>query len=204
MVSYRLWLSMLHCKPAAMILPSLTLQWQHSSYRMLAYAEWRRLYHAGKLNAVHRQFFESKPAEALFDLPADPHEVKNLAAEPDYAIVLKSRRVSITHHQITHSDFGGQCPSYMTCLKREPRISQRGLWPQPNRESSEKEFQPRINTDAHGFVEIELLSVRIRVYPWFLIFFSSGENLRKKQNFQTLVARMGTDQHWTQESCLSH
>jgi len=65
--------------------------------------------------------------------------------------------------------------------------------PQPNRESSEKEFQPRIYTDAHGIVEIELLSVRIRVYPWFLIFFSSGENLRKKQNFRTLVARMGTD-----------
>jgi len=34
-----------------------------------------------------------------------------------------------------------------------------------------KEFQPRINTDAHGFVEIELLSVRIRVDPWFLPFF---------------------------------
>jgi len=52
---------------------------------------------------------------------------------------------------------------------------------------SQTEFQPRINADAHGFVEIEFLSVRIRVYPWFLIFFFSGENLRKKQNFEGFV-----------------
>jgi len=54
--------------------------------------------------------------------------------------------------------------------QEERRISQPGLWSQPNRESSKKEFQPLINTDAHGFVKIEFLSVRIRVYQWFLIF----------------------------------
>jgi len=61
-------------------------------YRMLAYSQWREMYREGKLNAVQRQFFEAKPAELLFDLEADPHEVKNLAAEPAYADTLKDLR----------------------------------------------------------------------------------------------------------------
>ena len=37
-------------------------------YKMLAYAQWRELYDAGKLNAAQRQFFESRPPEALYDI----------------------------------------------------------------------------------------------------------------------------------------
>ena len=48
-------------------------------YRMLAFAEWRELYKAGKLNACQRQFFEPRPAEQLFDLSQDPHEVNDLS-----------------------------------------------------------------------------------------------------------------------------
>lgn len=54
-------------------------------YRMLAYQEWRSLYNKGKLNNVQKQFFESRPAEALYDLEKDPHETKNLASDPTYA-----------------------------------------------------------------------------------------------------------------------
>lgn len=61
-------------------------------YIMLAYQEWRALYHQGKLNAVQRQFFEPKPVEALYDLEADPHEVNNLAGDPAYAKILKRLR----------------------------------------------------------------------------------------------------------------
>jgi uncharacterized sulfatase len=61
-------------------------------YRMLAYQEWRRLFHAGKLNAAQRQFFEPKPAEALYDIETDPHEVNNLAGDPAYAETLKDLR----------------------------------------------------------------------------------------------------------------
>ena len=61
-------------------------------YKMLAYAEWRELYKAGKLNAVQRQFHQRRPAEQLFDVKADPHEVNNLAGDPKYASVLKDLR----------------------------------------------------------------------------------------------------------------
>jgi arylsulfatase A-like enzyme len=61
-------------------------------YKMLAYAEWRELYRAGKLNRVQSRFFEGRAPEALYDLDADPHETKNLASDPDHARVLADLR----------------------------------------------------------------------------------------------------------------
>jgi arylsulfatase A-like enzyme len=61
-------------------------------YQMLAYQEWRDLYHSGKLNAEQRQFFEPRPAECLYDLASDPHEVHNLAGDPAHAEVLADLR----------------------------------------------------------------------------------------------------------------
>lgn len=53
-------------------------------FRMLAYQEWRALYDAGRLNDAQRQFFDPKPAEALYDVEKDPHEIHNLADDPFY------------------------------------------------------------------------------------------------------------------------
>jgi arylsulfatase A-like enzyme len=61
-------------------------------YKMLAYQEWREMYRAGKLNAQQSQFFERRPAETLFDLEKDPHELNNLADHPDYADKLVEMR----------------------------------------------------------------------------------------------------------------
>lgn len=61
-------------------------------YRMLAFAEWRDLHRAGKLNAVQSQFFEPKAAEALYDLRLDPHETNNLAEDPKHAAALADLR----------------------------------------------------------------------------------------------------------------
>ena len=38
------------------------------------------------------QFFEPRPAEALYDIVADPHETQNLAADPDYEEVARKMR----------------------------------------------------------------------------------------------------------------
>ena len=61
-------------------------------YRMLAYKEWRDMYHAGELNAEQSQFFERRPAECLYDIEKDPNEVKNLAGDPAYADQLVEMR----------------------------------------------------------------------------------------------------------------
>jgi hypothetical protein len=61
-------------------------------YKMLAYTEWRELFKAGKLNAAQSQFHQRRPAEQLFDVEADPHEVNNLANDPKHASVLKDLR----------------------------------------------------------------------------------------------------------------
>lgn len=61
-------------------------------YNMLAYREWLELYRAGKLNNTQSQFFRPRPVELLFDIEADPHEVKNLAEDPKhYSILLRLR-----------------------------------------------------------------------------------------------------------------
>jgi len=61
-------------------------------YRMLAFTEWRDLYNAGKLSGPQLQFFRGKPVEQLFDTEADPHEINNLAGDPQHADVLKELR----------------------------------------------------------------------------------------------------------------
>ncbi len=64
-------------------------------YKMLAYTEWRELFQAGKLNGPPLQFFQPKPVEALFDVEADPHEIRNLAGDPAYAEVLAELRTRL-------------------------------------------------------------------------------------------------------------
>ncbi|MEP3481748.1 MAG: sulfatase-like hydrolase/transferase [Fuerstiella sp.] len=61
-------------------------------YKMLAFEEWRQLNSQGKLNAVQSAFFEARPAEQLFDIESDPHEVRNLASDPQYQSVLLDLR----------------------------------------------------------------------------------------------------------------
>tara|TARA_Y100000588_G_scaffold87464_1_gene93188 strand:- start:3525 stop:5399 length:1875 start_codon:yes stop_codon:yes gene_type:complete len=76
-------------------------------YRQLAFEEWRQLYKKGKLNAVQKQFFETRPAEALYDVENDPHETRNLAADPDLAKVLNEMRslMSSKLHKINDLSF---------------------------------------------------------------------------------------------------
>jgi hypothetical protein len=51
--------------------------------------EWRRLAAEGKLEGPQKLFFaENKPVHELYDCDADPHEIDNLAYDPQYADVL--------------------------------------------------------------------------------------------------------------------
>ena len=82
-------------------------------YRMLAFAEWRELHKAGKLNAAQTQFFEARPAEQLFDLSKDPHEVSDVAKNPDNQTVLKEMRARMTEKVKAIHDLSFYPESYM-------------------------------------------------------------------------------------------
>lgn len=68
---------------------------QHIEYmeRMPMLQDLRRLHAAGKLNADQERWFAPrKPLEELYDVEADPHELHNLAGDPEYADVLARLR----------------------------------------------------------------------------------------------------------------
>ncbi|MEM9644708.1 MAG: sulfatase-like hydrolase/transferase [Planctomycetota bacterium] len=54
-------------------------------YKMLAFDEWRKRHHAGQLDEIQDRFFQSKPAESLYNLSTDPHEINDLASQPEHA-----------------------------------------------------------------------------------------------------------------------
>jgi uncharacterized sulfatase len=57
---------------------------------------WRRLNEQGKLSGPQKLFFApAKPAEELYDLDADPHEIQNLAGSAEHTGVLKELRAAL-------------------------------------------------------------------------------------------------------------
>lgn len=65
-------------------------------YKQLAYKEWSELNEAGKLNEVQSQFFNTKSAEALYDIEKDPYETNNLAKTPAFKNKLVELRGLLT------------------------------------------------------------------------------------------------------------
>lgn len=64
-------------------------------YKQVAFGEWRDMARAGKLNEAQSAFYNARPAEQLYDLEKDPHEVNNLADDPDFAKVLVELRTEL-------------------------------------------------------------------------------------------------------------
>ena len=67
---------------------------QHNAYMFVTpmTIAWRKAFDEGKLKPEHARFFEPRQAEELYDLQADPFEVRNLAAEPAHAATLARLR----------------------------------------------------------------------------------------------------------------
>ena len=82
-------------------------------YRMLAYQEWRELFKAGKLDDKQSQFFRPRPAEQLFDLSVDPHEVNDLSNDPKLKKIVLELRSKLKKHLITTNDLSFYPESYM-------------------------------------------------------------------------------------------
>ena len=83
---------------------------QHIEYmeKMPIMREWRRLHAEGRLTGVQKLFFRHpKPPEELYDILADPHEVKNLADSPEHQGTLKRMRAALERWIKNSGDLGG-------------------------------------------------------------------------------------------------
>jgi N-sulfoglucosamine sulfohydrolase len=68
---------------------------------------WRRMNYDGRLNATQKLFFSlTKPAEELYDINADPHEVRDLAGDPRFDAELKEMRVALDEWITKTGDLG--------------------------------------------------------------------------------------------------
>ncbi|MCW9706598.1 sulfatase-like hydrolase/transferase [Fodinibius salsisoli] len=67
---------------------------QHLAYlwRAPSMQSWYEEYENNNLNEVQQRFFEEKPAEELYKISSDPHNINNLAGDPQYRGVLKRMR----------------------------------------------------------------------------------------------------------------
>ncbi|WPP51819.1 sulfatase-like hydrolase/transferase [Catalinimonas niigatensis] len=61
-------------------------------WRAPSMRSWEQAYHAGELNEVQAKFFGTKPVEELYDVEADPHNVTNLAEDPQHQSILQRMR----------------------------------------------------------------------------------------------------------------
>ncbi|HNT33517.1 MAG TPA: sulfatase-like hydrolase/transferase [bacterium] len=67
---------------------------QHLNYLWKAAntRSWEQEYKSGRCNRTQSLFWQEKPSEELYDTRVDPHEVNNLAGDPDHADILKRMR----------------------------------------------------------------------------------------------------------------
>lgn len=65
-------------------------------YINLAWKQWRELFRAGKLNPAQSAFFLPKPAEQLFLLTEDPHEINDLSSQAEHRERLIAMRDELT------------------------------------------------------------------------------------------------------------
>jgi arylsulfatase A-like enzyme len=81
---------------------------QHVEYmfRMRSVQAWEKAYREGRLSSPQKMFWEEKPQEELYDLQADPFEVRNLAASSEHREILRRMRRALRQHILEIRDNG--------------------------------------------------------------------------------------------------
>lgn len=67
---------------------------------------WLELFQSGKTNAAQSAFFEPTPAEQLFDLENDPHEINNLADDPTHEVIKDQLALVLAQQMASIRDLG--------------------------------------------------------------------------------------------------
>ena len=79
---------------------------QSFQFGMPAQLAWDAQFHAGKSTPEHRQYYQPKPHEMLFDLQADPWEMNNLANDSAYQDKLTELSTQAMEHARETRDLG--------------------------------------------------------------------------------------------------
>ncbi len=81
---------------------------QHYAFAWLgrAYQDYETMHSTGQLTPVQARFWQTKPAEELYDMRADPDSVRNLAESPAHAGVLAEMRAALDSHMLAIRDCG--------------------------------------------------------------------------------------------------
>ena len=79
---------------------------QGFQWGMPAQLAWDTLFHFGKIATEHKQYYQPKPYEMLFDLQADPWEMNNLANNPSHQAKLQELSMATVQHQEKINDLG--------------------------------------------------------------------------------------------------
>lgn len=75
-------------------------------FKARGYQSWARLAAEGGLTAETARFWGTKPAEELYDMDADPDNMRNLAAEPAHRQTLGRMRAALRNHLVATKDNG--------------------------------------------------------------------------------------------------
>ncbi len=75
-------------------------------FQARGYQSWGRLARAGGLTSATAQFYGEKPAEELYNLERDPHNVNNLAEDPKHRATLDRMRAALREHTLEIVDNG--------------------------------------------------------------------------------------------------
>ena len=67
---------------------------------------WKELFDAGKLDSAQSAFWQTKPAEELYDIAADPHQIHNLATEAQHLQTLERLREANRQWMVRIGDLG--------------------------------------------------------------------------------------------------
>ncbi len=75
-------------------------------FKARGYQSWARLAREDKLTPATAQFWGAKPTEELYDLAADPDNVKNFAGDPAHRATLNRMRAALKQHTLEIVDNG--------------------------------------------------------------------------------------------------
>jgi len=75
-------------------------------FRARGYQSWAKVAREGGLTPATAQFWGPKPAEELYDMLADPDNVKNLAADPAHRATLDRMRAALKERVLAANDNG--------------------------------------------------------------------------------------------------